>query len=104
MQDITGSTCCIGLWGPRARDVIQLVSTDDFSNKALPYFGVKNATIAGTPVVVMRKSYVGELGWEIQATAEYGQRLWDTLFLAGKPHGLVAAGRVAFNALRLEKG
>lgn len=104
VRDITGSTCCIGLWGPRARDVIQLVSTDDFSNKALPYFGVKNATIAGTPVVVMRKSYVGELGWEIQATAEYGQRLWDTLFLAGKPHGLIAAGRVAFNALRLEKG
>lgn len=104
VREITGSTCCIGLWGPRSRDVIAGVSTDDFSNKGLPYFGVKKVTIAGIPVLAFRKSYVGELGWEIQASAEYGQRLWDAIFIAGKLHGLVAAGRAAFNALRLEKG
>ncbi|KAF2186009.1 dimethylglycine dehydrogenase precursor [Zopfia rhizophila CBS 207.26] len=104
VRDITGSTCCIGLWGPRARDVISAVSADDFSNKGLPYFGVKRASIAGIPVTTMRKSYVGELGWEIHASAEYGQRLWDALWQAGKSHGLIAAGRSAFNALRLEKG
>lgn len=104
VRDITGSTCCIGLWGPRARDVVSVVSRDDFSNKGLPYLGVKKATISGIPVTVLRKSYVGELGWEIQASAEYGQRLWDALWQAGKPHGLIAAGRAAFNALRLEKG
>ncbi|KAJ5183694.1 NAD dehydrogenase [Penicillium capsulatum] len=103
-RDITGSTCCIGLWGPRARDVISTVSTDDFSNRAFPYFHVKNATINGIPVTALRKSYVGELGWEIQTSAEYGPRLWDTIFQAGKIHGLIAAGRAAFNALRLEKG
>lgn len=102
--DITGSTCCIGLWGPRARDVISAVSEDDFSNKGLPYLGVKRATVAGVPVTMMRKSNVGELGWEIHASAEYGQRLWDVLWQAGKPHGLIAAGRSAFNSLRLEKG
>lgn len=104
VREITGSTCCIGLWGPRARDVINDITTDDFSNKGLPYFGVKQATINGIPVTVFRKSYVGELGWEIQTTAEYGQRLWDIIFQAGKIHGLIAAGRGAFNALRLEKG
>ncbi|KAB8079270.1 hypothetical protein BDV29DRAFT_81251 [Aspergillus leporis] len=104
VRDITGSTCCIGLWGPRARDVISLISTDDFSNKGLPYLGAKRATIASIPVTALRKSYVGELGWEIQTSVEYGQRLWDAIWEAGKPHGLIAAGRSAFNALRLEKG
>lgn len=104
VRDITGGTCCIGLWGPRSRDVISAVSADDLSNKGLPYFGVKRATVAGIPVIIMRKSNVGELGWEIHASTEYGARLWDALWQAGKPHGLIAAGRSAFNALRLEKG
>lgn len=104
VRDITGSTCCIGLWGPRSRDVISSISTDDFTNKAFPYFTAKNAIINGIPVTALRKSYVGELGWEIQTSAEYGQRLWDTIANAGKTHGLIPAGRGAFNALRLEKG
>lgn len=104
VRDITGGTCCIGLWGPLARDVITKVSSDDFSNQGLRYFRVKKATIAGIPVVAMRLSYVGELGWEIYTGADNGQRLWDALWAAGQPHGIIAAGRSAFNALRLEKG
>ncbi|OJI79794.1 hypothetical protein ASPTUDRAFT_131276 [Aspergillus tubingensis CBS 134.48] len=104
VSDITGNTCCIGLWGPRSRAVIRAVSNDDFSTTALPYMSVKRATVAGIPIIALRKSYVGELGWEIQTSAEYGSRLWDILWQAGKPHGLVAAGRSAMNALRLEKG
>ncbi|KAF2245377.1 dimethylglycine dehydrogenase mitochondrial precursor [Trematosphaeria pertusa] len=104
VRDITGSTCCIGLWGPRARDVIGAVSPEDFSNKAFPYSSVKRTSVAGIPVVMHRRSYVGELGWEVQASPEYGQRLWDALWQAGQPHGLIAAGRAAFNALRIEKG
>ncbi|KAG9191249.1 dimethylglycine dehydrogenase mitochondrial precursor [Alternaria panax] len=104
VRDITGSTCCLGLWGPRALDVIRTISSDDYSNKGLPYMGVKKTNIAGVPVTMFRKSFVGEFGWEIQTTPEYGQRLWDLLFQSGKPHGLVAAGRAAFNGLRIEKG
>lgn len=104
VRDITGSTCCLGLWGPRARDVIRGVSSDDFSNRGLSYMGVKKTSLAGIPVTIFRKSFVGEHGWEIQTTPEYGQRLWDLLWQAGQSHGLVAAGRAAFNGLRLEKG
>lgn len=104
VREITGATCCIGLWGPRAGDVIDGLSTDDFSNKSLPYFHVKKVTVAGIPVLAFRKSYVGEFGWEIQASAEYGQRLWDATMQAGKLHGIVAAGRAALNSLRIEKG
>ena len=104
VRDITGGTCCIGLWGPLAREVISQVSKDDFSNKGLRFFRTKRAVIAGIPVTIMRLSYVGELGWEIYTSAENGQRLWDALWQAGQPHGIIAAGRSAFNALRLEKG
>ncbi|KAL5120013.1 hypothetical protein ACEQ8H_002111 [Pleosporales sp. CAS-2024a] len=104
VRDITGSSCCLGLWGPRARDVIRSISPDDFSNKGLPYMGVKKTSLAGVPVTMFRKSFVGEHGWEIQTTPEYGQRLWDLLYDAGKSHGLVPAGRAAFNGLRIEKG
>jgi glycine cleavage system aminomethyltransferase T len=53
---------------------------------------------------MMRVSYVGELGWEIYASAEHGLKLWDLLFDAGRAHRAIAAGRIAFNSLRLEKG
>jgi glycine cleavage system aminomethyltransferase T/glycine/D-amino acid oxidase-like deaminating enzyme len=104
VRDITGGTCCIGLWGPLAREVVAAISPDDFSNDGLRYFRARKATIGGVPVTAMRLSYVGELGWELYATADNGQRLWDALWQAGQPHGVVAAGRSAFNSLRLEKG
>ncbi|QUQ65740.1 GcvT family protein [Kutzneria sp. CA-103260] len=104
VRDITGGTCCIGVWGPLARDLVQPLTGDDFSHEALKYFRLRRAQIAGIPVTAMRLSYVGELGWEIYASAAYGQRLWDLLWEAGQPLGVVAAGRAAFNSLRLEKG
>lgn len=104
VRDVTGSTCCLALMGPRARDVVRAISPDDFSNKSLPYMSVRKQGLGGIPVTLFRKSFVGEHGWEIQTTPEYGQRLWDLLWQAGQPHGLVAAGRAAFNGLRLEKG
>ncbi|MFW3170925.1 GcvT family protein [Geodermatophilus sp. CPCC 206100] len=104
IRDVTGGTCCIGLWGPRARDVVQGLSSDDFSNEGLKYFRARRARIGGVPVTAMRLSYVGELGWEIYTSADNGRRLWDVLEAAGQEHGIVAAGRAAFSSLRLEKG
>ena len=104
VRDITSGTTCIGLWGPRARDVITEISSDDFSSRGLPLSRVKRASIAGVPVVVVNFAFVGEIGWEIHATADNGLYLWDALWRAGKPYGVVAAGRSAFNALRLEQG
>ena len=61
-------------------------------------------TIAEVPVLALRISYVGELGWEIYAPVEQGLRLWDILWQAGRPLCLIAAGGGAFDSLRLEKG
>ncbi|KAI1174709.1 Dimethylglycine oxidase [Nemania sp. FL0916] len=104
VRDITGGTCGLGLWGPLARDVISKLTQDDFSDKALGYFRCKTASIAGVPVRALRLSYVGELGWEIYASAEHGRKLWDAVYTAGEQFGIIAAGRQAFNSLRLEKG
>ncbi len=105
VRDTTAGTCCIGLWGPLAREVVASVSDDDFSNDGgLRYFRAAEVVIAGVPVTALRVSYVGELGWELYTTSDCGARLWDVLFEAGQPYGIVAAGRESFNALRLEKG
>ncbi|MCX5259692.1 FAD-dependent oxidoreductase [Streptomyces canus] len=104
VRDITPGTCCIGLWGPLARDVLQPLTDDDFSAAGLKYFRAKRAHIGSVPVTAMRLSYVGELGWELYTTADQGLKLWDTLWRAARPLGGIAAGRGAFNSLRLEKG
>lgn len=104
VRDITPGTCCIGLWGPLAREVLQPLTDEDFSGDGLKYFRAKRAYIGSVPVTAMRLSYVGELGWELYTTADQGQKLWDTLWAAARPLGGVIAGRGAFNSLRLEKG
>ncbi|NEA61391.1 FAD-dependent oxidoreductase [Streptomyces sp. SID12488] len=104
VRDITPGTCCVGLWGPLARKVLQPLTDADFSADGLKYFRAKRAYIGSVPVTAMRLSYVGELGWELYTTADQGQKLWDTLWQAAQPLGGIAAGRGAFNSLRLEKG
>lgn len=104
LRDITSGTCCVGVWGPLARDLVQPLTRDDFSHEAFGYFRAKQTYIGHVPVTAMRLSYVGELGWELYTDADTGLRLWDTLWEAGQAHGVIAAGRSAFNSLRLEKG
>ncbi|MFQ6325722.1 GcvT family protein [Nocardia sp. CWNU-33] len=104
LRDITGGTCCVGLWGPQARDLVQPLCSDDLSHQAFKYFRALQTYLGAIPVTMMRVSYVGELGWEIYTTAEYGRALWDLLWSAGQAYDVIAAGRIAFNSLRIEKG
>jgi 4-methylaminobutanoate oxidase (formaldehyde-forming) len=104
VNDITSSRCCLGVWGPRARELVQQVSQDDFSNEAFPYLTAQHVAIGDIPALALRVTYVGELGWEIYAPMEYGLKLWDTLWTAGQSLGLLAAGYRAIESLRLEKG
>jgi len=102
VKDITAGTCCIGLWGPLARDLVDDISHTLDTRKG--YFTAQKAFIKNVPVTALRLSYVGELGWEIYTSADNGLRLWDALWAAGQSLGVIAAGRAAFNSLRLEKG
>jgi glycine cleavage system aminomethyltransferase T/glycine/D-amino acid oxidase-like deaminating enzyme len=102
VRDITAGTCCVGVWGSRARDLVQPLTELDLTK--LRYFRGAQGHVGNVPVTALRLSYVGELGWELYTTADMGLKLWDTLWAAGQDHGVIAAGRGAFNSLRLEKG
>jgi len=104
IRDVTGALACLGVWGPRARDILQPLTTADLSNDAFPYLSAQQIAVGPVPCLAARVTYVGELGWELYCSTEYGLRLWDTLWDAGRPHGLVAAGYRAIDSLRLEKG
>ncbi|MEW9533532.1 FAD-dependent oxidoreductase [Microbispora sp. NPDC049125] len=104
IRDITAGTCCVGVWGPRARDVVAPLAGPDFAAGGVRYFRGTRGYVGSVPVTALRLSYIGELGWELYTTADLGAKLWDTLWEAGRPHGMIAGGRGAFNSLRLEKG
>jgi glycine cleavage system T protein len=104
ITDVTSGRCCVGVWGPKARDLLQSVCENDLSRTAFPPYTAQVITIGYVPALALRISYVGELGWEIYAPVEYGLSLWDTLWEAGRSIGGIAAGGGAFDSLRLEKG
>jgi 4-methylaminobutanoate oxidase (formaldehyde-forming) len=104
VADTTSARACLGLWGPRARDILASVSRDDVSDAGFPYLTARPITVGSVPLLALRVTYVGELGWELYPPTEYGLALWDTLVEAGAPHGLVPGGYRAIDALRIEKG
>ncbi len=104
VKDITAGTVALGLFGPKSRELAQSLTRDDLSNEALGYFKLKHTYLGHVPVMLARLSYVGELGYEMYTTADLALKLWDTIWQAGKQFGLIAAGRGAFNSMRLEKG
>ena len=104
VKDLTSAFACFGLWGPRARDVLQPLTPQDLGNESFPYMTVREITVGYVPVRAMRVTYVGELGWELYCPTEYGAGLWRTLWEAGADHGIAAGGYRAIDSLRLEKG
>jgi 4-methylaminobutanoate oxidase (formaldehyde-forming) len=104
IRDVTDELTTLGLWGPRAREVLQAVTTDDVSNEALPYMRAKEIGIRGARVLAQRVTYVGELGWELYLDPAWAVQAWDALMAAGKPLGIQPGGYKVLDSLRLEKG
>jgi glycine cleavage system aminomethyltransferase T len=103
--DATSALYTLGIWGPRARDVVAAATRDDVSNEGFPFGTCRVIEIGPVRALASRISYVGELGWEIYVPMEQGLRLWDTLWAAGQPHGVIAAGIGVYGTTgRLEKG
>jgi 4-methylaminobutanoate oxidase (formaldehyde-forming) len=104
VTDVTSAFACLGVWGPRAREILQPLTTADLANEAFPYMHAREIAIGRVPCLALRVTYVGELGWELYCRTEFGLALWDTIWDAGQQHGLVAGGYKAIDSLRLEKG
>lgn len=104
LSDVTSSRAVLSLFGPRARDVLAACTPDDVSNAAFPFATCRTISVAGAPVLALRITYVGELGWELHVPTEYTTTVFEALLAAGVPHGLSLAGYRAIETLRLEKG
>ncbi len=107
LHDVTNAFTTFGLWGPRARDILGVAAdgSADISHAGFPFLTSKTVDIDGVRTLASRISYVGELGWEIYVPIEQGLRVWDALWRAGQPHGLVPVGIGTYAVTaRLEKG
>jgi glycine cleavage system aminomethyltransferase T/glycine/D-amino acid oxidase-like deaminating enzyme len=104
LADVTGQWACYALWGPHARHILAPLTPADLSNEAFRFMTAQEITVGTVPVRALRVTYTGEMGWELYAPAEYGAALWQTLWAAGAPYGLMAGGYRAIESLRLEKG
>ncbi|HTK45605.1 MAG TPA: FAD-dependent oxidoreductase [Patescibacteria group bacterium] len=104
IRDATDDWTIVGLWGPRARDVLGALSTDPVDDASLPVRQARAIDIAGAEVLATRLSYAGELGWELTIEPAHAVTVWDALAAAGRPHGLEPIGYRALESLRLEKG
>jgi len=105
VTDVTSAWTTLGVWGPRARQILELVTTDDVTHEGFGFGTCREIEIGSMTVLASRISYVGELGWELYVPIEQGARLWDTLWSAGQPAGLIPAGIGVYGTTgRLEKG
>lgn len=101
-EDVTEGWGTLSLMGPRARDILAAVASEDVSNAALPFGSARILTIAGVKVRGLRVTYVGELGWELHCPINQLGEVYDAL-MAADP-ALRPVGYRALESLRLEKG
>ncbi len=101
VDDVTSAHACLGLWGPKAREILQPLTTTPLD---FLYMRAREIAVGAVPCLALRVTYVGELGWELYCPTEFGLALWNAIWESGREHGLVAGGYKAIDALRLEKG
>ncbi|KRF12460.1 glycine cleavage system protein T [Nocardioides sp. Soil797] len=103
--DVTSAYSTIGLWGPKARDILGRLTDDDISDGGFGFLSCRNIEVGNLGVLASRISYVGELGWELYVPMEEGARLWSLLHEAGEPDGAVPVGIGVYGTTgRIEKG
>jgi sarcosine oxidase subunit alpha len=106
VTELTEARAALALTGPDARAVLARLVGDaaDVSNDALPFMAVRDVTVDGLPVRILRVSFTGELGYELHVEAQHAHALWQRLIAAGEPVGLQRFGLEALELLRIEKG
>ena len=103
--DLTSAYSTIGLWGPRARDILGELTRDDISHTGFGFGTCRDIQVGSLQVLASRISYVGELGWELHLPMEHGAKLWSMLHEVGEGHGAVPVGIGVYATTgRLEKG
>ncbi len=104
ITDVTAGEGVMAVMGPKAREVMQAVSPNDFSNKVNPFGTAQEIELGMGLARVHRVTYVGELGWEIYIGADMAGHAFETLWEAGQAHGLKLCGMHVMDSCRIEKG
>ena len=104
ISDITSDLAVFGIWGPKAREILQTLTSHDLSNENFPFMSSQELVVAGVSMRATRVTYVGELGWELYIPVDAALQVWEAMIAAGKPFGADACGYRAIESLRLEKG
>jgi heterotetrameric sarcosine oxidase gamma subunit len=103
VTDMTSAYTLLNLQGPKSRQLLSQVSSVDLSNAAFPYLTMQEIDIGYAPVIALRITYLGELGWELYVPSEFALHVFDTLVEVGEPLGLKHAGMQTLETLRIEK-
>jgi sarcosine dehydrogenase len=104
LSDETSRYAVLALMGPAARRVLERLTRDDVSSEAFPFGHLRRLHVADTPVLALRITYVGELGWELHLPVEQAVTVYEALLHTGTEFGIANAGYRAIESLRLEKG
>nr|MCU0829858.1 aminomethyltransferase family protein [Tabrizicola sp.] len=100
--DFTSSMAVLSLMGPKSREILSRHSPDDLTNAGFPFGTARWISVAHCPVLALRVTYVGELGWELHMPTEVAVTVYEAL-MSG-PDAPTLAGYRAIETLRLEKG
>ena len=104
ITDITAAEGVLAVMGPKARDLMQAVSPNDFSNDANPFGTAQDIELGMGLARVHRVTYVGELGWEVYISSDMAAHAFETLHAAGQDMGLKLCGMHMMDSCRIEKG
>jgi aminomethyltransferase len=100
----------VAVQGPKSRDILREVIWTPPAQPTLEELGWFRFTIGriggldGAPVVVSRTGYTGELGYEIFCHPKDALTVFDAVWQAGEPHGLMPFGLQALDMVRIEAG
>jgi glycine cleavage system aminomethyltransferase T/glycine/D-amino acid oxidase-like deaminating enzyme len=103
IDDVSSAFGVLNVCGPRSRELLASLSSADLGNEAFPYMTAQHVDLGWAPVLALRATYVGELGWELHVPAEYLRDLYDKIVAAGADLCLRDVGYRAIESLRLEK-
>jgi glycine cleavage system T protein len=104
ITDITASESVLVLMGPKARDVIQRISPNDFSNEVFPFGTAQEIEIGMGLARAHRVTYVGELGWELYVSTDQTAHVFEAIEEAGRESSLKLCGLHTLDSCRIEKG
>jgi heterotetrameric sarcosine oxidase gamma subunit len=103
VSDLSSAYNILNLQGPRSRELLSRVTSCDLSNQVFPYLNCREIDLGYAPVLAMRVTYVGELGYELYIPPEYTVHAFQTLVDAGAELDLKFAGVACLDTLRMEK-